>query len=355
MNEVKIVHYINHFFAGQGGEEKADLPVGAVDGPAGPGKALQNLLPSSSRIVGTIYAGDNYFNQNSDRAAREILEAARKWQPHQFVAGPAFAAGRYGVACVEACNVIARELGIPCISAMNEENPGVDVYRANKQMSMKVFLFPTTVTVSGMQPALQAMANFSGKLAAGTPVRPAAEEGFLPVGVRQVVQDDRPGIERAITMLLAKMNGEPYVSEVPLITAETLTPAAQLANLKESRIAIVSTSGVVPRGNPDSFKIARNTQWRKYSIDGQSTMVKGQWQTVHGGYYTESMDNNPNYGVPLDALRQLEQDRVIRELYSYYYVTPGTTGAMAVMQQLGREMAADMKKDKVDGVVLVST
>lgn len=355
MSETKVVHFINHFFAGIGGEEKADTPLGLREGPVGPGRALQNLLPSNIKITATVYCGDNYFSQNVEAASRQLLETVEKLQPQLLIAGPAFAAGRYGLACVEACKIVSTRLAIPCLSAMNEENPGLDIYRGNKQLTMKVFVLPSSVTAAGMQLDLQALAKFTIKIASGDHIGPAAQEGFFPIGVRRVIQDERTGVERAISMLLAKMKGAPYVTEVPLITAETLTPAPALKILKEAKIALVTTSGVVPRGNPDGFKIARNTMWRKYSVDGLNTMLEGQWQTVHGGYYTESMDANPNYGVPVDALRELEKEHFFRRLHSYYYVTPGTTGAMAVMQQLGKEMAADMKEDGVNGVILVST
>ena len=38
----RIVHYVNQFFAGQGGEESASLPPGVLEGAVGPGKAAAN-------------------------------------------------------------------------------------------------------------------------------------------------------------------------------------------------------------------------------------------------------------------------------------------------------------------------
>jgi hypothetical protein len=36
-----VVHVVNQFFAGLGGEEKADSPVGVLDGAAGAARGLR--------------------------------------------------------------------------------------------------------------------------------------------------------------------------------------------------------------------------------------------------------------------------------------------------------------------------
>ncbi len=61
MSKVRIVHYLNQFFAGRGREEKADVPVGFLEGPVGPGKCLQAIFGESAEIALTVYCGDEYF------------------------------------------------------------------------------------------------------------------------------------------------------------------------------------------------------------------------------------------------------------------------------------------------------
>ena len=61
--------------------------------------------------------------------------------------------------------------------------------------------------------------------------------------------------------------------------------------------------------------------------------------------------------VPLDALRTLEAEGVIGagKLYPAYYVIPGNQGSPTVMRRIGQEIAADLKKDNVEGVLFVAT
>ena len=60
----KVVHYINQFFAGIGGEEKADIAPEVREGVVGPGMALKNAFKGEAEIVATIICGDSYFAEN---------------------------------------------------------------------------------------------------------------------------------------------------------------------------------------------------------------------------------------------------------------------------------------------------
>lgn len=112
MSKIKVVHYINQFFAQIGGEEKADYPaelrVGEI---VGPGQALTQQFGEEAEIIATIVCGDSYFNENLDKAKADILEMVKSQNPDIFIAGPAFNAGRYGVACGTICDAVQEELG----------------------------------------------------------------------------------------------------------------------------------------------------------------------------------------------------------------------------------------------------
>ena len=125
----KVVHYINQFFAGIGGEEKADIAPEVREGVVGPGAALKAAFKGEAEVVATIICGDSYFAENMDSASEWILEQVKKYNADGFVAGPAFNAGRYGTACGAVCKEVGEKLGIPTVSAMYIENPGVDLYK----------------------------------------------------------------------------------------------------------------------------------------------------------------------------------------------------------------------------------
>src|SRR5262245_40997379 len=120
---LRVVHYVNQFFAGIGGEDRAHVGVSVRDGVVGPGAALEKVLSPDGRIVATIVCGDNYMSERQDEALGEIRDALRRLAPDVVVAGPAFGSGRYGLACAHVCRT-ARQEGIPAVTAMHPENPG---------------------------------------------------------------------------------------------------------------------------------------------------------------------------------------------------------------------------------------
>jgi glycine reductase len=351
----KVVHILNQFFAGFGGEEKAGMEVGASDGPVGAARGLELQLADRANVVKTIYYGDNYFHEHKDDALRAILEILRPVGAQVVVAGPAFNSGRYGVSCVEACAAVARELAIPSVTAMHPENPGAGSYR--DLANPLVYCLASAETTAGMTDALKLMARFALRLANGESIGPAANEGYIPRGIRRLEKTDRPGVERAIDMLLKKIKHEPFETEIPMEVWDDVPPAPALDKVSEHNIAVVTTSGVVPWGNPDRFKTYRNTHWQKYNIAELKELEPGKWEAVHGGYNVAYMNKNPHYGVPLDALRTLEAEGKIGpgKLYPAYFVIPGNQGSPAVMRRVGQEIGADLKKDGVDGVLFVAT
>jgi glycine reductase complex component B subunit gamma len=350
-----IVHVVNQFFAGLGGEEKADMSVGVIENATGAARGLQSQLDAEMNIACTIYYGDNYFHEHNEEAMKSILEAVRSRQPQVLVAGPAFNSGRYGMSCIEICHAVATSLEIPCVTAMHEENPAIGTYR--DLANARVFCLPTKETAAGMTEALKRVAKFVSRVASGESIGPALQEGYISRGIRRLEKADRTGADRAIDMLLKKISGEPFTTEVPMENWDDIAPAPPLDNVKNRNIAVITTSGVVPWGNPDRFKTYRNTHWRKYNIAELKELEPGKWEAVHGGYNVAYMNKNPHYGVPLDALRSLEAEGVIGagKLYPAYYVIPGNQGSPAVMRRVGQEIAADLKKDNVEGVLFVAT
>lgn len=350
---IRIVHILNQFFAGLGGEEQADTPVGSTDEALGAASGLRAALSGRAEIVATIFCGDNYFQSNTEKAMEAILFELRRREPELVIAGPAFGSGRYGVACAVMCQGVSEALGVPCVTAMHPDNPGVDIYR--EQHNPGVFLLPTQETAAGMKEALSALARFTLRLQDGRAIGPALGEGYVPRNIRRLERTSTSGAQRATEMLLQALAGQPAASEVPVENWDRVEPAAPLADLAHANIAVVTTSGVVPWGNPDGFRTYRNTYWRKYNISELAALEPGRWEAVHGGYNTSFINANPHYGVPLDALRSLEAEKAFGSLYPAYYVLPGNQGAPSVMKRIGREIAEELRQEGVDGVLLVST
>ena len=121
----KAVHYINQFFAGIGGEDQADQKPEIREGLMGPSLAMNSML--DAEITHTIICGDNFMGSNTEEAVKTILGFLDNVEFDIFVAGPAFQAGRYGVACGTISKAVKEKYGVPVLTSMNEENPGVEM------------------------------------------------------------------------------------------------------------------------------------------------------------------------------------------------------------------------------------
>jgi glycine reductase len=345
---VRIVHFVNQFFGGLGGEEKANTPIEVRDGAVGPGRLLQQVLDGQGTIVGSIIGGDNYMAEQRSDALAAVEAALENWRPSVVVAGPAFGAGRYGVACGEVCRV-ATKLGIASVTAMHPENPAVQLF------GREMMTVATGESAAGMRAALEAVAPLALKLGRGGQPGSSEDDGYLGHGIRVPGRRLQPAHRRAMDMLHAKLRGDPFTTELPIHPTEAVTPAQPLEDLSGITLALITTGGLVPKGNPDRLNAAASRDWYRYSIEGLDALSAEDWDCVHRGFYTAIVKQNPNYIVPLHVVRQLERERVIGSVYPWFFSTSGVGTPDSFAKPIGQQMAAELKHAGVDAALLVAT
>lgn len=345
----RIVHYINQFYAGIGGEEKADHKPELREGFVGPGMQIEKLFEGEGKVVGTVICGDGYYGENTEEARKTCLEMVRGLQPDILFAGPAFNAGRYGFACGDIAATVGEKLNIPTVSAMYPENPGVELY------SKKTYIAITTDSARGMAKAIPAMVSIGSKLLKGEKMGPARLEGYIHRGIRKSFFQDKSGAERAVEMLLAKLRGEEFRTEYEMPVFNKIPPAAPLKDLKTATIALVSSGGIVPKGNPDHIRVSSAESFGAYDISELKNMTPDNFESIHGGYDREWANVDPDVVLPLDVMRELEAEGVIGKIHPIFYTTTGTGTAVANSEKFGQEIGEELRKAGVDAAILTST
>ncbi|MBM7624362.1 glycine reductase [Sporohalobacter salinus] len=349
----KAVLYLNQFFGQIGGEDQADYSPEVNEELIGPAMLLNQLL-ENAEVTHTVICGDNYMGSNEEEAIETILEELEGVDFDIFFAGPAFQAGRYGNACGAICKAVKEEFDVPVISSMNKENPGVDMYKKD------VIIFPGGHSAAKMKDNMQDMAEYGDKLLSDEQeVGSAEEEGYYIRGIRHQVwlEDGTPAADRAIDMLLKKVNGEEFVSELPMPDMDRVE-IADPVDLSDAKIALATSGGIVPVDNPDKIQSASATRWGRYDIsdlDSLPNREAGEYKTIHAGYDPAAADSDPNRVVPLDALREYEKEGKIGKIDDYFYTTVGTGTTEAEASRMGQEMVECMQEDGVDAVILTST
>ncbi len=345
----KAILYVNQFFAGIGGEDTADLEPIIKEEKIGPALALSKYLDAD--ITHTVYCGDNYMASNTEEAIETIIEMLKPLDFDIFLAGPAFQAGRYGVACGNICKAVKKEFDVPVVTSMNEENPGVEMFKKD--------MIITKGGKSGakMRQDTKSMALVANAYLKGDRPGPAEEFNFFERGVRDQIWLDPPvtAARRGVEMLIKKLNGQAYQTELPIPKKDVVPIAEPIEDLTKARIAIVNTGGIVPVDNPDRIQSASATRWGRYDGSKMERLESGVFKTIHAGFDPAAADADPNVIVPWDVMKDMEKEGVYGSLHPYFYSTVGTGTTQAEASRMGIEIYEKLKEDNVDGVLLVST
>ena len=348
---IKVLHYLNQFFAGIGGEEKAGQEALFLRHAVGVGSVIETALQAHGVEYATIVCGDNYFHEAEPEALRAIGSALDEFRPDLFLAGPAFNAGRYGLACAKLCSWVRENWRIPAITGMDENNPGT------QEIGRHVFVVQTGASTASMAETLKRYSLLIEKLLAQDA---AAVENFraeycLSIPRRFTVKTDKPDYVRAADLLLSKLNGQPYASEIPRIETEAHAIPNLAGVLSDATVALVTEGGLVPKGNPDRLESSRGSKYFKYSLVGRDDLKPGEFAAMHTGYDTSTVDQDPDRIVPLDAMRALEKAHRFKKLHDHYFVTTGTGAMPSKMAELGAGIADELATAGVNAVILTAT
>jgi glycine/betaine/sarcosine/D-proline reductase family selenoprotein B len=152
-----------------------------------------------------------------------------------------------------------------------------------------------------------------------------------------------------------KLRGVPFRTEIPVDKYEAVAPADPIADIRQARIVLVTTGGIVPKGNPDHIKRCSETRWRQYDLMGVDALTPERYECVHGGFFNLPACENPHLVLPLDALRSLEREKAFGKLMDFYCSTVGNDQRLADCKRHGAEIAALLRSHRVDGALLVAT
>lgn len=341
---MRVVHYVNQFQAGMGGEDVADSPPQRHDGPVGPGRLLDGLLGDEHEIVATVSCGDDRAASGPE-AISEVLALVREAGADVLVAGPAFGSGRYGLACGRLVAAATAE-GLPAVAAMHDENPGVDE-------AGSAAVVASGAAAREMRPSMQTLAPAVAKVAAGQPVT-TADGRIGRVPRRNTVADARSG-ERAVDLALARLAGDAEATEIPAGRFDPITPAGPLTDPATATVALATEGALIPADNPDRLEAARATKWAHYPIEGLSSLAPDAYISIDGGFSTAATNADPHRMVPLDAARELEQEGRLGSLHEAYFVTAGNGTPVANARRFGVEWAAELRSSSVLAIILTAT
>lgn len=344
----KVVFYTNQFFGQIGGEDKAYTEPQFREGPIGNANAFGGKL-ENAEIVATIICGDNYYVENMDIVKNFIKEKLKDKEFDLFIAGPAFNAGRFGIACADVCSFIKKEFNIEAITGLYWENPAVEMYKKD------IYILEVAKSAAGIRKAVPLMSKFASKLLNEQEIGTPNQEKYYAKGKRINLFREKNGAVRAVEMLIKRLNNEPFETELEISVYDKVEPAPPMKNLKTSKIALCTTGGIVLKGNPDHMPAATAKTYKMYDVSDKKSLTELEFESVHAGYDPVYANKDPNRVVPLDVIRKLEKEGKIGSVYPYLTTTTGNSTSVADATRMGKEIAQKFVEDGVDGVILTST
>lgn len=149
-------------------------------------------------------------------------------------------------------------------------------------------------------------------------------------------------------MSLTKIQGLQSEIFVPVTPPPVWAPVTK--ELKDMTIAIATAAGVHHKSEK-RFNLAGDFTFRKITSD----MASRDLMVSHGGYDNGDVNKDINCMFPIDPLRKLANDGIIRAISPIHFGFMGGGGNQDKFKnETGPEIAALLKESGVDAVLLTA-
>lgn len=138
-----------------------------------------------------------------------------------------------------------------------------------------------------------------------------------------------------------------HIAALPCPTFES-QPWVEGPPLSRRRIAIVSTAGLHKRGDRPFTSLSEEYR----IIPGDITANDLIMSHISTNFDRTGFQQDWNVVFPIDRLRELADQGSIGSVADFHYSFMGATDPMK-MEPLARDLAGLLKKDRVNGVILV--
>ena len=133
---------------------------------------------------------------------------------------------------------------------------------------------------------------------------------------------------------------------VPVTPQPVWTPVTKALN--EMTIALVTAAGVHLKTD-ERFNLSGDTGFRIIGGGDETSDM----MVSHGGYDNSDVNKDINAMFPIDRLRELKEDGIIKEVAPSHIGFMGGGGDVEVfIEKTGPEIAKILKEENVDGVVM---
>src|SRR5262249_40025990 len=148
--------------------------------------------------------------------------------------------------------------------------------------------------------------------------------------------EEQPAAERAVALLVQKLRGEAFTTELARPAREVVPPAPPVPSLVGATVALVTDGGLIVAGNPEGMTGGDAGVGRAVDVAGAERLARAREELSGRGYDTTRVNEDANRLVPLGVARELEREGRIGRLLPTVYATAGCSAPVANARRVGR-------------------
>ena len=149
---------------------------------------------------------------------------------------------------------------------------------------------------------------------------------------------------------LPDWESENFLKKVPTLPQFPGRPWVRGPALARRRVAIVTTAGVHVRGDEAFGAGAAGMDYRVIPGDIAPGDLVMSHQSVN--FDRSGFQEDWNVVFPLDRLKELVREKIVGAVAAFHYSFMGAVSPVTLYEPKARELAALLKKDGVDAVLL---
>lgn len=141
-----------------------------------------------------------------------------------------------------------------------------------------------------------------------------------------------------------------HLSKLPELQPLAGHPWVRKGPLAKRRVAIITTAGIHLRGERTFGTGAAGADYRVIPEDAPADALVMSHVSVN--YDRSGFQADANVVFPLDRLRELAQEGLVGSVARFHYSFMGAVAPLELYAPRAREVAALLREDGVDGVIL---
>jgi len=157
-----------------------------------------------------------------------------------------------------------------------------------------------------------------------------------------------------MAMLLDKLAGRPFRSELALLQPRAVAPAPALGDTTASRLALITSGRLVPRGNPDRMPHRHSRHRFEYELPTAGLMPE-EWESIHPRLPRGRGQRRPERRAAARRRPAAPRRGADRQPPPRFQSLAGVGTPDSAAREIATELADSLRRESAHGASMVAT